>query len=385
MLLLPASALRRRGTVSGKRPVCSPFGESEGWRESHEFNVSAGIAPDGGDPGLINLFSMDPNGFILSDKAPIKTSDREYPKTGTLHCSWNTTSCFFATGVQGRGVEDAVYSADRTTGAIKFKVSPPGGRQTLCVTKKHLGMGCCRIQHTAPPGVFFDNLVFDWAHEDLYYVTFNTANRKSSIVKLDALSGNLTYVYDITKDTAAGAVFPGEVSVCSQLGELFVGIDAADGEDLDFVLRYDVNGATPVLKGAIPLLFPLPTATFAICNATALQALYANTIQVDGFDKETALLGDVIQAGKSGLFYPVARADLPSFNRRGGAAPKYFNGAISEFGGEFIIPAYEPFEPGAFPVPNGLVWNVKFSQGPIVETLTPINYFLAGAAGVPGK
>jgi len=303
---------------------------------------------------------MDANGFILSDKAPIKTSDREYPKTGTLHCSWNTTSCFFATGVQARGVEDSVYAADRTTGAIKFK-------------------------HTAPPGIFFDNLVFDWAHENLYYVTFNTATRASAIAKLDALTGNLTYVYDITKDTAAGAVFPGQVSMCSQLGELFVGIDAADGEDLDFILRYDVNGATPVLKGAVPLLFPIPTSTFAICNATALEALYANTIQVDGFDKETALLGDVIQAGKAGLFYPVARGDLPSFNRRGGAAPKYFNGMVSEFGGEFILPAYEPYEPGTFPVPRGLVWNVKFSQGPTVETLTPIDYFLAGAAGVPGK
>lgn len=81
----------------------------------------------------------------------------------------------------------------------------------------------------------------------------------------------------------------------------------------------------------------------------------------------------------------MARADLPSFNRRGGAAPKYFNGAISEFGGVFVLPAYEPFEPGAFPRPNGLIWNVRFSQGPVVETLTPINYFLVGAAGVPGK
>ena len=43
------------------------------------------------------------------------------------------------------------------------------------------------------------------------------------------------------------------------------------------------------------------------------------------------------------------------------------------------------YEPGTFPVPRGLVWNVKFSQGPTVETLTPIDYFLAGAAGVPGK
>lgn len=317
-----------------------------------------GIAPDGGDPGLINLFAMEPNGLIISDRAPIKTSDREYPKTGTLHCSWNSPTCFFATGVQARGVEDSVYGVDRTTGAIKFK-------------------------HTAPPGIYFDNLVFDWAHEDLYYVTFNTNDRRSSIVKLNAATGNITYVFDISKDTAAGAVFPGQVSMCSQLQELYVGIDARDGEDLDFVLRYDVSGATPVLKAAIPLLFPLPTSTFAICNSTDLQALYANTIQVDGFDKETALLGDVIKAGKEGLFYPVSRGDLPSYNRRGGQAPKYFNGMIAEFGGEFILPAYEPFQDLILPRPDGLIWNVKFGGGRAIETLTPIGYFLAGASGVP--
>lgn len=365
----------------------------------------AGIAPDGGDPGLINLFSMEPNGFILSDKAPIKTSDREYPKTGAA-LPWVMLSlrtlCNYDLPPQAHSIAlgtrrlASLRRAFRHEG-LKMRCIPWIARRVpsslRCVTKGDV-LGRIAVlsrvvssyaQHTAPPGIFFDNLVFDWAHEDLYYVTFNTADRRSSIVKLDALTGNVSYVYDITKDTAAGAVFPGEVSLCSQLQELYVGIDAANGEDLDFILRYDLSGPTPVLKAAIPLLFPLPTATFAICNATDLQALYANTIQVDGFDKETALLGDVIRADKTGLFYPVARGDLPSFNRRGGAAPKYFNGAISEFGGEFIIPAYEPFEPGLFPLPAGLIWNVKFSDGPTVETLTPIDYFLVGASGVPGK
>lgn len=319
-----------------------------------------GVAPDGGKVGLINVFTMDANGRVIAEKGAFQTSDREFPKAGTFHCAWNSSSCYVATGVDGRNVEDAVYSIDRTTGTVNFK-------------------------HTAPAGVFFDNLVYDWDHDDVYYVTFDTINRQSYIAKLNTNTGNLTYIFEITKDIGVGAIFAGQVSICSQLQELYVGVDSGTVDALDFVLRYDVSGATPVLKGLIPLLFPIPTSTFAICNATALEAMYANTIQVDGFDRETALLGDVIQAGKEGLFYPVVQGDLPSFNRRQGLAPQYFNGMVSEFGGEFILPAYEPFEVGPiFKHPAGFIWNIKFSTGPVVETLTPIDFFLAGASGVPG-
>jgi hypothetical protein len=280
---------------------------------------------------------------------------------GTFHCSWNSSACYFATGVGGREVEDSVYGVNRETGIISFK-------------------------HVAPVGVFFDNLVFDYAHENLYYVSFNSQTRDSFVVKLDAASGNLTYIFAITKDIGTGVIFPGQVSICSELQRLYVGVDAPP-ELNDFVLEYDVSGKTPKLIATTPLLFPIPTSTHAFCNATALESLIANTIQVDGFDRETALLGDVVQAGKEGLFFPIANGDLPAFNRRGGAAPKYFNGMMAEFAGDFVLPAYEPYEvgPGPFKRPEGLVWNVKLTGGPAIETLTPLGYFLAGASGVPGQ
>ena len=374
-----------------------------------------GIAPDGGKAGLINIFSMQPTGVVIAEKSAVQTADDEYPKSGKKTGVVNGPSCtklgcavrqptlslhismqarFTARGTRAHasllpGLAGVVCRTPCT--ALIARVEPSFSRHvaSLCVepglcTPKRYACALDLSQHAAPAGIFFDNLVFDWAQEDLYYVTFNDAARTSSIAKVNSNNGNLTYIFDITKDIGAGLIYPGQVSICSTISELYVGVDAQNGEDKDFVLRYDVSGANPVLKAKIPLFFPIPTSTFAICNATALDALYANTIQVDGFDRETALLGDVISAGTEGLFYPVVSGDLPSYNRRGGAAPKYFNGMIAEFGGEFVLPAYEPYEIGLFPHPGGLVWNVKFSQGPVVETLTPIEFFLAGASGVPG-
>jgi len=61
---------------------------------------------------------------------------------------------------------------------------------------------------------------------------------------------------------------------------------------------------------------------------------------------------------------------------------------ISEFQGTFLIPVYPPFNRGpgpAPPVPIGFLWTVQpFAGYPAPQQLNLINYFLAGAAGVPG-
>lgn len=48
-----------------------------------------------------NLFQMTPNGVPTKAVASVTTSDYEYPKIATLHCSYATPSCFFQTGVGG--------------------------------------------------------------------------------------------------------------------------------------------------------------------------------------------------------------------------------------------------------------------------------------------
>jgi len=97
------------------------------------------------------------------------------------------------------------------------------------------------------------------------------------------------------------------------------------------------------------------------------------------------VLGD-IQHGEEGLFYPIANGDLPTFSQRGETA-LFLNGMMSEFGGDFLAPAFPPFNRGPGPVPNfngGFLWSWTYDSG-VPPRITPLNYYLAGAAGVPNQ
>lgn len=72
--------------------------------------VLQGISPDDTVPGVVNLFEMTPTGQITRGVAAITTGDKEYPKVSTLHCSWHSPLCFFATGVGAEFTQDAVRS-----------------------------------------------------------------------------------------------------------------------------------------------------------------------------------------------------------------------------------------------------------------------------------
>ena len=115
--------------------------------------------------------------------------------------------------------------------------------------------------------------------------------------------------------------------------------------------------------------------------------LLANTIQSDSASRETMLIGNVIETDdKAGLFVPVARGDLPAYNARGQEA-LFLNGMFAEFNGQVLIPVYPPVSraPGGGQR-NGFLWSVMpFGPAPTPPgTVTAINYFLAGACGVPG-
>ena len=52
--------------------------------------------------------------------------------------------------------------------------------------------------------------------------------------------------------------------------------------------------------------------------------------------------------------------------------------------GTVLVPAYAPFARGE-PIPFGVLWTVDFRVpgGRPAEQLSPLDYYLAGAAGVP--
>jgi len=324
-----------------------------------------GIAPDTNIPGLVNLFQMTPNGVPTKAVASVATSDYEYPKIATLHCSWATPSCYFQTGVGGPYTQDYVYSVSRTTGQTLFK-------------------------HQIPAGIFVDNMAYDYIHEELWSVAFNPqANPPTAaLVSWSPTIGNATSITDISQSLRGGFIFPGAFSMCPSTRRIYVGIDSQNGGFLDRVAEYDVSVTPPRLVGEAPLLFPVPSSYRAFCNATSLVALIGTTIQADSEDRETALIGNTIAAGREGLFVPIARGDLPTFQQRN-QVPIFLTGMAAEFAGQMLIPFYPVFNRGPGPAPTftgGFLWTVEpFAPGPgpIPQALSPLNYYLAGASGVP--
>jgi len=303
---------------------------------------------------------MTPTGQPIKEAAAVVTSDQEYPKSGTLHCAWNSTLCYFMTGVQGRYIQDAVYAVDRITGATVWK-------------------------HTLPAGLYIDNLVFDYEADILYSVAFNPVGRTANLVSYDGKTGNVTILLDLARDLNGGFIYGGAISMCPSTKQMYIGVDAQTGFD-DYVLVVDLKANPPRVVGGERLVFPITSTLRAFCNATALVNLFGVTVQADSIDRETALVGDVFQAGREGLFVPAVRGDLPTFTQRG-EVPLFLTGLAAEFAGEFVIPIFPPFQRGPGPAPvisGGYVWNVRFAgRAPPTEALTPIAYYLAGASGVP--
>jgi len=320
-----------------------------------------GVAPDDTIPGLINIFQMTAQGRITNGTASIRTSDREYVKSGTFHCDWaNGGLCFFMTGVGQDFTQDAVYGVNRFSGAVAWK-------------------------HSLPAGLYSDNLVHDYVKGDLYYVAFNPEANPitANIVKISATTGAVSYVFDVARDLRNGFVWGGDVSLCAQDGHLHVGVDtegAGGGMFDDFILEYDVSGAQPALLRGAPLVFPVPSSLHAICGAS----IFGTTIQADAFDREKILIGDLNFANREGLFVPVVRQELPTFQDRGDV-PLFLGNLNAEFGGTVLIPVFPPFQRGPGPAPPmafSALWTVEpGSRQP--GTLTPLPYYLAGAAGVP--
>jgi len=319
-----------------------------------------GVAPDDTIPGLINIFQMTATGTITNSTASVRTADNEYVKSGTFHCSWtNEGDCYFSTGVGAEKVQDAVYAVNRLSGSVSWK-------------------------HTMPAGIYSDNLVHDYVRGALYYFAFNTDVNPptAAIVKLDANTGALLYVFDVARDIR-GFVWGGDVTMCAQDGHLFVGVDTegqAAGQFEDYVLEYDITGAQPRLNGGKPLLFPVPSSLHAVCG----QSIFGTTIQADAFDREKVLIGDIDFQGREGLFLPVARGELPTFTQRG-EIPLFLNNLNADFQGTVLIPLLPFFSRGPGPAPPidfSLLWTVEpGTRNP--GTLSPLRYYLAGAAGVP--
>ena len=264
-----------------------------------------------------------------------------------------------AAGVGAEKVQDAVYAVNRLSGSVSWK-------------------------HTMPAGIYSDNLVHDYVRGALYYFAFNTDVNPptAAIVKLDANTGALLYVFDVARDIR-GFVWGGDVTMCAQDGHLFVGVDTegrAAGQFEDYVLEYDITGAQPRLNGGKPLLFPVPSSLHAVCG----QSIFGTTIQADAFDREKVLIGDIDFQGREGLFLPVARGELPTFTQRG-EIPLFLNNLNADFQGTVLIPLLPFFSRGPGPAPPidfSLLWTVEpGTRNP--GTLSPLRYYLAGAAGVP--
>lgn len=328
------------------------------------------MGPDNAIPGQVNLFEISDTGAPGYGVASIQTGDNEYPKSGTLHCLWNTPVCYFLTGVARPYTQDYVYAVNRTSGALLYK-------------------------HTVPNGIYLDNLALDWVTETLYSVAYAPAGQGqppvARIVSYSGINGGVQILADISRDVDFGFVFPGSVSVCPTTKTMFVGVQSlvADGSFADYFLTYDYSVAPPKLINVNRLGYPIPSATRAVCNQTALLGYLGNYIQSNDAAREVMVLGDLIQPGREGIFIPIAKADLPTFTARGNV-PLYLNGMISEFGGLVLIPIFPPFQRGPGPLPNlagGLLWTWQFPQPGRAPrfALTPLGYYLAGASGVPGR
>jgi len=323
-----------------------------------------GISPDANIPGVITLFAMTPNGVPTRNAGVIQTTDFEYPKADTLRCSYTTPLCYFVTGIGAQAVQDYIYGVNRLTGETVFK-------------------------HTLPAGLYIDNLAFDYTKEQLWAIAFDPAARAAALVSWSAQTGNITSRTDVTPALRDGFVYGGAFSMCSPTGQIYVGIDTQQGNFEDRVAQFDVSGAAPRFVGEIPLIFPVPSAYRAICNQTSLIALIGNTIQSDSDARETMLIGNTVQTegdNRAGLFIPVARGDLPTFTARG-EIPLYLNGMLAEFGGQILIPVFPPYQRGQANPAGGYLWTISpFQPGPPqAGVLNRINYFLAGAAGVPNQ
>lgn len=270
-------------------------------------------------------------------------------------------------GIAGNGVQDYLYGVNRVTGATVFK-------------------------HTLPAGIYVDNLAYDYQHEELWSVAFNPnapGGGTAGLVSYSSTAGNVTSYTDVTPAIRGGFIFGGAMTMCASIRQIYVGIDDNNGGGYDRVAQFDVSGATPRVVGEIPLYFPVPSSMFAVCNDTALEVLLANTIQSDSEARETMLIGNVIETSdRAGLFVPIGRGDLPAYNARGQEA-LFLTGMFAEFNGQVLIPVYPPVERGpGGGQRNGFLWSVEpFQPGPGPTPrgiLSPLNYFLSGAAGVPG-
>jgi hypothetical protein len=227
---------------------------------------------------------------------------------GTLHCSWNQPICWFATGVGGNYVQDAILAVNTATG------------QTL-------------YRHELPAGIYIDNLAYDYVTETLYSIAFRPdgapGGYAANLVSYDGHTGNVTIVADLSRDFRNGRLYPGGFSICPTDKTMFIGIDADDGEFSDFIAEYEYfspNG--PRFVGAKPLLFPIPSTIHAVCSNRSLEGIYAVTIQSDSQDRETALVGDVNVFGREGLFVPNVKGDLPVLPNN---QPLYLTGMMTDF------------------------------------------------------
>lgn len=320
-----------------------------------------GIAPDDTIQGQINIFTMTPTGTPLNGVGAVLTSDQEYVKEGTFSCLWGSDACYFLTGVARPYTQDAIYGLNRTTGQLIFK-------------------------HEVPAGIYLDNLVLDWNTDTLYSIAFNPQDGSARIVTYNGATGEVTILNDITQDLEGGVVYGSSVSVCPTTGTLFIGVDENAG--LDQVLAYNIAANPPTLTSKTPLLFGVPGGLHAFCNATAFEAMAGTYIQSDDIFRETVQLVDLQKPGQIGLPFPLGNADLPTFSARG-ETPLFLSGMMSEFQGTFIVPIFPPFQRGPGPapaLPGGLVFTWQYSPNPSTPgRLSPIGYFLAGAAGVPGR
>ena len=320
-----------------------------------------GLAPDDTIPGVVNIFKMTTTGEVTAPVASVVTQDNEYPKVSTLHVSYTRPIAYFATGVGANYIQDALYAINTTNGAVIFR-------------------------HEIPAGLYIDNLAYDYIEERLFSIAFNPNGPGGAvtarIVEWDANTGNVTEIADITNDLRGGFVFGGAFSICPTTKTMYVGVDARDGEFNDFILDYSYAGPRPAIVGGRQLYFPIPSSLRAVCGAAGLQGIYGPTVQADSADRETAMLGDIVNAGREGLYVPIVKGDLPSFSARG-EVPAFLNGLYTFHNGVAIAPFYAPYQRGQ-PIPFGAIWTVTFNaQGLPAEQLTPIAYYLAGAAGVP--
>ena len=239
-------------------------------------------------------------------------------------------------------------------------------------------------KHTLPAGIYIDNLQFDYTSDQLFSIAFNPQGPNgvdARVVEYSSLTGNVTILSDISRELRGGFVFGGAFSICPTAKTMYVGVDARDGAFSDHVLVFDYALGTPIPIGDKALLFPIPSTLRAFCQGVTLDGIFGVTIQSDSQDRETLLLGDINTNGREGLFFPQVKGDLPTYTNRGDV-PLFLSGLYAEHAGTVIVPVYAPFTPFT-PIPFGGLWTVNFATRPPTQELNPIDYYLAGAAGIP--